>query len=1802
MKTKNTGKLSRRNFLKQSSVVTFGLASISTFLSGCIDMSEEQVGACFSDELHYFDDNLTNIHLYFFNAKITGRYLKRNACGPAYMVVKLPQQHISERLIREAVFKKNYSNSTKNTDSKISGFSFLAFKLFPKSEDENEYITVDSRASNLFDWNNQSYFDLVIPAQLKYKQFNGTTKEHFKTFKDGNLRGITESKAKVCDFYKTLCTELFTDAFPITIFEIPEGLFVTPYAQESTAEKPVKAVFASSDVKRKRFLYNNGEVTRSVEVVWNSQMWFQQFENTEPAKPFGEKRNPSLRPAGYLIDPALPQDNKIQCPKEDRSFLPTFLDKQELTYIASLGRINGNNQGKEWNIETKGLTFTGLGTVAKFHYKNFAPPEGTDLAEYEHHITMGRDEFIKVSRIGVISCTGQRALHVSIGRRKIRDGVSYMEFKEYIEIIQKEIKYFDEKYFIFKDPNKKEPFNYIQARTHPPTDNDSTVIHSFDDIYDGQTNTDDRNDVWWDRVLWGLKEPSSTVNYLPGNWNAHYRRWPFKSVVADDLVSKPIDRTLSIEEHEVVAPPTASCDCVEAFWPILEETVGGKHPNCEMSFTGTDWNNNAIKFTTTFLFIRKTFIECATKESVTKLYTNFIGQKDATRRHIRFVNSQIALAADFTPQTTPASGKEELPNKSNIAKTDFIEYYFSLCTETVKKTLSIAQTGKIIEGSEVLFSSVFNERFFPLYPQVKRAQLYIENVQGYAREPLPSIINYNEDYIIYGFEGLSEFVNAKGQTVKGVYNKGRLIFNHTDKFLQGKDNTLIEENGKVIEKVVADGYAKVKQAFSGAGDLIGGLVNPDFDLQSIGLVKQSISIGKSINEKYEKLENFAGKLEKFNPSDLLRQAPEIFNGISLIDILKEVFPEFEAPINEINKIAAQAQQLSAAVIDNPIYQNLRVELRRVNGLIKEYIKKIEDFQRQMDGFQNQIKDLKDKLNFENQFADIQNLIENKIAQMKAAILSYESDLVLIAESNLDKISEFLVTELMAKAETLYPYFELLKEGKAVLDVLQNEPNLSAPVKALIAAYIAKYFAPTKYLLIDLGATVKGDILRTYALVKADVTVQMTAHKKVYDEFVDTKRKELQARKDYLERQADQALLATFQAAATVFKAKSDALENLKKELVIDDLLTSIREVRGLTNAEKEIIARYETELTRVQGVVGKAFDLASSANLLRFIEAYSNAVKNFDSIKSKLRMTETEIEGILNKTISGSVLAKQIINSRDILQNHYQTKYDLLKKDIDFLSRDSNDILNAYKYVTGPFIWEGLATNIPNLPDETKKELENIKAILKIPQGQQIVDEVLTASQININQIKNIRNQINQAVQSRFGIENQLKIQVQEYENLLKQYVSQQANSLVNQVLVEIRRIEQQLVAAVDPVEIERLSEYVAQARNLYSLLTSISRQEVNYKWQTSSFKDADFGIVSFVASSDPKTTLTVNVKSVIHFQADQFPPAVSKVEVLAENRLRNFGISLMKSMLISFNEVSFIAGTDQKPKFDVKIRGVEFSGAFAFVQAFESWLQSLMGDAFRLRLLFDSVNIGYTLPIPDIKTPSFSFFNLTLNFDFWLYFDKRPMELGFSLARQDSKFGIAVGIYAGFGFFGIRAEPKNGLTVIEIGLEFGGYFGLSLGPLRGDVKLVVGLYYKKDKTTVVIEGYFLCEGRVKLWFITITARFYMGVRSQGGYVEGRCTVTYEVSLGAFFKRSFSATFYKKLAGASPGNTESGSRLASTKALNAANASLPAKSAMKSKIIAMKQNQLWEQVENPLKRVTEPLSQEEWEIFINSYE
>lgn len=1795
-----SGQMSRRKFISIGAV-SFSLAGISGFLWRQFSTGPAFTGSELRDEFHFFDDNLTNLHFYFVNAKLEDQWVRCDPTRDSFMVVKIPQQHISEQLLREKEFTngiprkpgvpgKDFLKENANTLSEISGFSYLAFKLHPKADIYGQPSIALNGMETLLDWNNRENFTLVIPKKNDYRRFPADTKPYpdkadgFLNFRKRNTAGVAENDNPL-SFLEQTCKQLFYQSsfVPITLLEIPKGLLLTPYVPPGTHDgdggnRETRVIFQGSGIKKQRFVFSTltGNVARSVEEVWNSRMWFQQFEkldtgSTAPTyRAFGERFNPSLRPAGYVIGTCKDSYGEtVPCPERDVSgkcvdlpitYLPTFLDQQEITYIANLGREKADNEGAEWNLEAKGLIFTGLGTVAKFHYKNLNPPRGTSLAEYEHHITLGRDEFIKVARLGVITNSGQRSLHVKIGRRKIVQGHSYMEFKEYIDVVQKEIEYFDSNLFIEKVP-VDEPANYIHARKDPTT---------------GATEHTSQPNVayWQDSIIWKTPatytDPSGTPSIepkaLPEEWETHYRRWPFKKITSITSVTSPLntDRS-SVPPGTIIDSNSTVCgscsDGPMAFWPVLEADVT---KNAELEFAGVDWDDKPIKFTSTFLFIRKEIIDSidASKPCVEEIYMNFFSSPPE-RRHIQFVDSDITFTRNFATQEP--DGKSEFANKSNKAKTDFVEYYFGLCSETVSGS---------IDGS------IFNERYFPLFPQIKRAKLFVENLQSYSERPLPSVIEYNSDYIEYGFDG-----RGNGATSGPIYNKARLVFDHTQKFLEGRERFLELTGGGVWrEPVVAEAYNSIRQTFSSAGDSIGGLVNPDFDVQSIGLVKQSIAVARDINKKYENLADFDTKLKKFNPSDLLRQTPEIFNGISLLSILSDEIPALETPVNQIKNLAAELDKLPGAILNSEFYKDLMSGAADINALAKGLLEKIDLAQKEVEELQAETQAMKDLLNVDNFFGEVKRLVDGKLSQVRISYLKHEDGIIKVVAKDIDEVIDAVTYDLLSNLEILWPYYEKVKSAGDRLDqlkttTLKNGKSFSADAVKLIEEYKARYIT----LLFELGPVKK---LRQLSDIKQSISLVLNDGYSALSELPKATADQAASRLAYLQ-DSSPANLTDYEAKSTILNSVVRRVELATQSAAsLPELLQD-----GITNQDDiEIFRSLRNDFKDVQNSVAEIFEiLRDKTSLTRIVEGYKKAQEEYFIIVAKLQVAKNDatklFDAIKDATGDGSVSAQNISKAQKKLHDFYANNHDKFRGDYAGLIREGKKFGETLRYLSEEFIWNGL--------DPAVEEQKAIMVSLSIPTNTKYVKGAFpVGSQLLLPQLDSKRVDVANKTSELNAKISEVQNLARDYEDLAKTQVEDLANGVVGRIRAKLDELRARL--ETDPTN-QAIIKKVEDGRQLYNLLTSLTRKEINYDWHTTSLRSADFGIVSFIASDSPKTSLDVTVRNTIHFQPGQFPPAISRIESIAENRLQNFGIGLLKALIVNFNEVSFVAGTDRSPKFDCKIRDVQFAGAFAFVQALQECFKDLLGDNFSLDIGPSGVEIGYSIPIPFLGAPSFGFRDILFRIAYNLYFDGRPMELGVGIGTRENKTKLSVGIYTGLFYFFVQGNPKDGLTTIEVNLEFGGYFGLSLGPLRGEVKLVVGLYYRKDPLGVTIEGYFLCEGQCKLWFVMIAARFYMGVLSRGNYVEGRCTVSYEVKLGAFFKLSFTATFYKKLAGASSGpGLSSGARKKSSAPLlsSSPKRSLPSATIVSPEIPTE---------QNPVKRSTRSMTLNEWDTFLNSY-
>ena len=386
---------------------------------------------------------------------------------------------------------------------------------------------------------------------------------------------------------------------------------------------------------------------------------------------------------------------------------------------------------------------------------------------------------------------------------------------------------------------------------------------------------------------------------------------------------------------------------------------------------------------------------------------------------------------------------------------------------------------------------------------------------------------------------------------------------------------------------------------------------------------------------------------------------------------------------------------------------------------------------------------------------------------------------------------------------------------------------------------------------------------------------------------------------------------------------------------------------------------------------------------------------------------------------------------------------------------------------------------------------------------------------------------------------NDVEAQLRALQSEIDQRLQREVDMLVRRLAAEVARQSTGLVTRFaeeftrlvgDIQNAEEVRNAMAAYETVTRMLNAVSRQELTTEWATSDFKTTDLGFLQFVPFTAPPTRLTM--KSGVRMTLDPLhvPPAVTSTEFYADSLLTAFRIIFLNIIQVDFDRVSFTAGTGKSTQADVKIRSVQFTGSLSFIQKLEELLSGLV-NGLRVQIAADHVAVGYQSPSLDISSPGFTFANFSVGVSLIVSFLRRPVELRFSLAEVEKKATIAAGIYGGCFFCTLTLDTKRGIIGSDMALEMGAYFGIKFGPFSGYVKFMVGLRYTRDHEGVTLVGYFIAEGSLSVWVITISARLYMGIRSHNSEATGFCIASLTVKVG-FFKKTFRAGYQKRIAGA----------------------------------------------------------------------
>lgn len=889
--------ISRRKFIVQTGA-TLSLLQLRSLTFGAVGGED---GNDKDDHItqHYVDHSGVHLYFHLINTREHNGHLIPASVHPSYLIVQLPPQSLHEQYFHTKSDGDRDTVPEAQLQAMLSGPSFLVFKLWPKLEGRRKRLLFEVEA--LLDWEDQELFRLQTAEDIDRNAW--TTIETKCKYKAAqwNPEDLRNKGRHDLKYYLTLRDKLFQKQesqhkhLHLTVFELPAGILTAPISQHGTRDDSA-ADSTTEDLKWTPIVRQNRArktgnciyercyridrkgraFIRHVRERWNAELEFQAPKTAPNELHLKEplpiaSLPPSLRVIGLLGSDDIEGLKHEDCtsvprgcppcheePPESEApipigYLPTLLDAAELLYLTQLGKKN--YRGPDFDLKGKGpFMLTSLGATLKFHYKNvntlLIKDPSVSLVEYEHHFQDGRDNYIRVARIGVVSPLGTKALHVRIAQRKIDQGRSFLEYKEYIEFIERERSYASEK--------EVGTGNTIQGARE--------YCHY---TADGQ---------------------KPDCDFRPNT-----RAWPFSRV-------------------EILVPRTPNMEPVpeserSAFW-VYRERRSGEAPRrtfedlIKVPVQYYDQNGKPIGAASNvpLLFLARNFF-CSTTVDNWFLgnHATSLQNNDDARLRVHTSGQVVALTPD---------DPDPLPNKVNQLATDWCEY-------------QIAVAKPLTEPDASKSCSVFDVAEHVIYPQMRRAKVYLDHVQQYGGVKLPSVVEYESAYLQHGL--------TDDATAFGGGNEARVILKHTDDFIKGKledlKGQLLSDVGHPSNRWEADldkAWEQIDRAFSAAGDRLGGMINPSPLLERISTSKAALSLADGVDT-----------LSNLDPQKMFGKLDaELFCGIRLKDILGILDME-SAPQYLLNKIPDDLRDPQRALAETGGNAVLQRVIAKVNSTADE---------------------------------------------------------------------------------------------------------------------------------------------------------------------------------------------------------------------------------------------------------------------------------------------------------------------------------------------------------------------------------------------------------------------------------------------------------------------------------------------------------------------------------------------------------------------------------------------------------------------------------------------------------------------------------------------------------------------------------------------------------------------------------------------------------------------------------------------------------------------------------------------------
>jgi hypothetical protein len=253
--------------------------------------------------------------------------------------------------------------------------------------------------------------------------------------------------------------------------------------------------------------------------------------------------------------------------------------------------------------------------------------------------------------------------------------------------------------------------------------------------------------------------------------------------------------------------------------------------------------------------------------------------------------------------------------------------------------------------------------------------------------------------------------------------------------------------------------------------------------------------------------------------------------------------------------------------------------------------------------------------------------------------------------------------------------------------------------------------------------------------------------------------------------------------------------------------------------------------------------------------------------------------------------------------------------------------------------------------------------------------------------------------------------------------------------------------------------------------------------------------------------------------------------------QLSNFSLDLLPSpqlLSIGFERLLFTAGTGRKTDVDVVIDDLTWKGILGFVEDLKDLIPlDGFSDPPSLTVDASGISAGFSAGLPNVAVGIFNLSNLSLGADLKLPFLGPAPSVGFSFCSRERPFTLAVMIFGGGGFFGLRLNPKEGVVLLEAALEFGAVAALDFVVASGSVSCMAGVYFRLEASNGSLTGYLRIRGEVDvLGLISAAIEMYMSLAYEfgSGKVVGRATITVEIEI-LMLSESVSISAERKFSG-----------------------------------------------------------------------